>query len=80
MSITNVEEVVKERFAEIMNVPPAILDVDADLASEYGVDSLKALKLISQVEVEFDVDIEEQEAQGIKKLNDVIELIKGKLG
>lgn len=79
MSITNVEEVVKERFAEIMRIPPEKLDLGADLANEYGVDSLKALKLISQVEVEFDVDIEEQEAQGIKKLNDVIELIKGKL-
>jgi acyl carrier protein len=79
MSIANVEEVVKERFAGIMNIPSETVDLDANLASEYGVDSLKALKLISQVEVEFDVDIEEQEAQEIRKLNDVIDLIKGKL-
>lgn len=75
----NVEEIVTNRFSEIMKLDPKTIDVNAALAAEYGVDSMRALKLISQVEVEFDVDIEEEEARTIKTLNDVISLIKGKL-
>jgi acyl carrier protein len=79
MTTTNVEETIKERFAEIMHLPGQQIDTDAHLAGEYGVTSLTALKLISEVEVEFDIDINENEARSIKKLNDVIELVAKKL-
>lgn len=79
MTTTNVQEIVTRRFAEIMNLPHQQVDPDADLAAEYGVTSVNALKLISEVEVEFDIDIDEDEARKIRKLNDVIDLINGKL-
>jgi acyl carrier protein len=79
MDTTNVEEIVTSRFAEIMNLPPESLNLDADLFAEYGVTSVNALKLISQIEVEFDIDIDEDEARKIQKLSDVIDLIKRKL-
>jgi acyl carrier protein len=78
METTNVEEIVTQRFAEIMNLPAEKLNLDADLFAEYGLTSVNALKLISQVEVEFDIDIDEDEARRIQKLNDVIDLIKSK--
>lgn len=78
METTNVEEIVTQRFAEIMNLPPEDLNLEADLFAEYGLTSVNALKLISQVEVEFDIDIDENEARKIQKLSDVIELIKSK--
>ena len=78
METTNVEEIVTQRFAEIMNLPPEDLNLEADLFAEYGLTSVNALKLISQVEVEFDIDIDEDEARKIHKLSDVIELIKNK--
>jgi acyl carrier protein len=76
MDTVNVEETVLRNFGAIVQVAPEKLDLRANLAAEYGVDSLKALKLISQIEVEFDIDIEEDEAQRIKSLNDVVQLIK----
>jgi acyl carrier protein len=78
METANVEEIVTQRFAEIMNLPPEQLNLNADLFAEYGLTSVNALKLISQVEVEFDIDIDEDEARKIQKLSDVIELIKSK--
>jgi acyl carrier protein len=78
METTNVEEIVTQRFGEIMDLPPEELDLEADLFAEYGLTSVNALKLISQVEVEFDIDIDENEARKIQKLSDVIELIKSK--
>jgi acyl carrier protein len=80
MNPVNVEQRVLKHFAAIVHVAPEKLDTRANLAAEYGVDSLKALKLISEIEVEFDIDIEEDEAQSLKSLDDVVELIKLKLG
>jgi acyl carrier protein len=79
MDKINVEETVLRHFAAIMNLLPEGLNTRANLAAEYGVDSLKALKLISDIEVEFDIDIEEDEAQRINSLDDVVELIKAKV-
>lgn len=78
MDTANVEETVLRNFGAIVQIAPEKLDTRANLAAEYAVDSLKALKLISQIEVEFDIDIEEDEAQRIKSLSDVVELIKVK--
>ena len=74
----NVEELVKNRFAAIAGLPVAEIDPDADLRDRYGIDSVKALKLISEVEVEFDVDIEQEEARNIRTLADLLQMIDAK--
>jgi acyl carrier protein len=74
----DVQDVVAGRFAEIMGLPRETVDLSADLQAQYGVTSIKALKLINDVEVTFDVDIEEDEARQIKTLDDVIRLINEK--
>jgi len=79
MATTDVEEIVSRRFAEIMDLPMDKLDLEASLADEYAVTSVNALKLISEIEVEFDVDINEDEARKIQKLSDVIGLVRKKL-
>jgi acyl carrier protein len=69
---------VRSCFAEIVGVPLESVRADANVFEVYGLDSPRALKLISDVEVEFDIDIEEEEAQQIRTLNDVIRLIRAK--
>ena len=75
----NVEETVKNRFATIVGLPVQQIDLDADLRNVYGIDSVKALKLISEVEVEFDLDIEQDEVRSVQTLNDLVGLINAKL-
>ena len=75
----NVEAIVKSRFATIVGLPVQQIDFDADLRDQYGIDSVKALKLISEVEVEFDVDIEQDEARRVRTLNDLVGMINAKL-
>jgi acyl carrier protein len=69
---------VSSRFAEIVGVSPDEVDPAANLVEKYHLDSVNALKLISQVEVEFDIDIAEKDAQRICTLNDVVALIEAK--
>jgi len=75
----NVEEIVKTRFAAIIGMPAAGIDMGADLRGVYGIDSVKALKLISEVEVEFDADFEQEEVRLIHTLDDLVALLNAKL-
>ena len=50
------------------------LDMDARLDDAYGMDSLNALRLVSELEVALDVDIPEDELASIRSLNDVVRL------
>jgi acyl carrier protein len=73
-----VEKTVCDRFAAIAEMPAENLDLNAHLVEVYGLDSIRALKLISDIEVEYDIDIEQEEARQICTLNDVIALIHAK--
>ena len=70
---------VKTTFAEIMKISADTVKLDVSLADEYGLESVKALKLISDIEVEYDIDIDEDEARELRTLGDVIALIESKL-
>ncbi len=71
-----VEERVKSYFMSVNKLDEKEIDVNANLFTKYGLDSVKAVKLISDIEVEYDIDIPEEDAQKISSLNDVISLIK----
>jgi acyl carrier protein len=75
-----IRQTVWSRISVIARVPVAELDGDKHLFDVYGLDSIRALKLISDMEVEFDIDIEQEEARSICTLNDVVELIRTKSG
>ncbi|MCG8422335.1 MAG: acyl carrier protein [Proteobacteria bacterium] len=62
-----------------MKISADTVKLDVSLADEYGLESVKALKLISDIEVEYDIDIDEDEARELRTLGDVIALIESKL-
>ena len=66
------------RFADIIKVPKETVDLDKDLVDVYNIDSVKALRLISDVEVEYEINIGDDEARQVQTLNDVIALIASK--
>jgi|GEM_PF-6793691 len=68
------------RFSVIANVPIADPEGDKNLFEVYGLDSIRALKLISDMEVEFNIHIEQEETRAICTLDDVVELIRAKSG
>lgn len=75
-----IEQTVWSRFSAIASIPIAELEGDKHLFDVYGLDSIRALKLISDMEVEFDIDIEQEEARSICTLDSVVELIRMKSG
>jgi acyl carrier protein len=73
-----IEQIVWSRFSTIAGVPLTGLEGDKHLFEVYGLDSIRALKLISDMEVEFDIDIEQEEARSICTLDDVVRLVRTK--
>lgn len=79
-TIDPIAQTLWSRFSAISGIPVEELDGDKHLFDVYGLDSIRALKLISDMEVEFDIDIEQEEARSICTLNNVLELIRTKSG
>lgn len=74
-----IEDKVKSYFKTINKLDEDV-DMNVNLFTHYGVDSLKAIRLISDIEVEYDIDIPNEVAQKIRSLNDVVEVIKDQTG
>lgn len=74
-----VEERVKSYFKDIANLEEEEIDMNANLFDQYGLDSIKAIKIISDIEVEYDIDIPDKDAQKICCLNDVVKLINERI-
>lgn len=75
----NLEETIKSQFKSICKIDDDEINMNANLFDVYGLDSMKAIKLISDIEVEYDIDIPDEEAQNIRTLNDVVSIIKEKI-
>jgi acyl carrier protein len=77
------QEKLKERIKEIiaeelMAEKEAVTD-DAHLREDLGADSLDLVELLMRFEDEFDIQIPEEEAEGIKTVGDIIKKFE-KLG
>ena len=68
-----VEIIVEQPNCEASEVPP-----EANFSSDLGADSLDTVELIMEFEKTFDIQIPDQDAQGIKTVGDAIEYIKAK--
>jgi acyl carrier protein len=67
----DLEQIIKTLFAKIQKISVEEIDVNADLFEVYGVDSLRAVKLLSSLEVELDIELPEQDVGTLRTLNDV---------
>jgi acyl carrier protein len=56
-------------------VPIDGFDGGSDFFEALGIDSLKALELLSELEIEFDVEIPDYELQGVKTFGQLAEKI-----
>lgn len=71
----SLEKEICDLFNQVMKQEDQEVDLQRPL-KEYGVDSVKAVKLLSNLEVHFDIDISEERAQTIRCLQDVIDIVK----
>jgi len=73
-----VEEKVKEIISKQLGVDASEVTPEASFVEDLGADSLDTVELVMAFEEEFGIEIPDEDAEKIAKVQDAIEYIKGK--
>ena len=71
-----VTEQVVAVVSRVADVDPDRLDPDADLRSEYGVDSLLGLQIVAALEKRFDVEVPDEDLDCYTTVNAIAALVR----
>ena len=72
-------EKIKKIIAEVLNVDEDEITMDTTFVDDLGADSLDVFQIIMGIEEEFDIEIENEEAEKIVTVSDAVEQIKNAL-
>ncbi len=62
-----------------LDIDPATVNENTDIAEDLGADSLDVVELVMRVEEEFDITIEDSDAHLFKTVGDVVNYIESKM-
>ena len=72
-----------ERFrktaAESLSKPADAITLEASFADDLDADSLDLVEFVMALEEEFDINVEEQELEGVDTIGQAFELVKSKI-
>lgn len=71
-------EKVKNIIVEQLGVEEEKVTIEATFVDDLGADSLDIVELIMAIEEEFDIEIDDSDAEKIVNVKDVVEYIKNK--
>lgn len=69
-------EKIQEIIAEVMNMPKEEITSDTTFKDDLGADSLDIFSIIMEIEQEFDIEIDNEAAEGIVSVQDAVDQIK----
>ncbi|MYA86140.1 MAG: acyl carrier protein [Acidimicrobiaceae bacterium] len=69
----------KQCTVEVLSVEEADVVPEADFADDLDADSLDIVELVMALEEEFDVNVDEEELEGVATVAEAFELITSKL-
>ncbi len=69
-------EKVKQIIVNELNVDPEKVTLEASLKDDLGADSIDAVEVIMSLEDEFDISIDDDAAQNIKTVQDLVNYIE----
>ena len=73
--MSDVAERIKRVVAETLKVDPARVVDDARFVEDLGASSMESVELVAAFEEEFDIDMDEQAALGVKTVGKAIEFV-----
>jgi acyl carrier protein len=74
----SLEEKVKKLISEKLDIDLKDIVPEANFVNDFGADSLDLVELIMSMEEEFNIEIEDSEAEKIKTVQDVINFLQNK--
>ena len=71
----NVTERVKAVVARQLKVSPDKVKDDSDFVKDLGAESIQSLELVAAFEEEFEIEMDEEKALGVKNVKDAVDFI-----
>ena len=71
-------EKVSKVLVDAINVDESLIKPEASLKDDLGIDSLAAVELAMELESEFGVRIEDEELEGLKTIQDILDVLRAK--
>ena len=72
-------EKLQQIISEVLNVDAEEITMDTTFVDDLGADSLDIFQIIMGIEEEFDIEIDNEEAEKIVSVGDAVEAIKSAL-
>ena len=72
-------EKVKEMLCEQLDVEEDKVTLEASIVDDLGADSLDVVDLIMSLEEEFDVEVPDEDVEGMKTVGDIVKYIENKI-
>ncbi|MCR5324686.1 MAG: acyl carrier protein [Lachnospiraceae bacterium] len=69
-------EKMQKIISEVLGVEPEKISMDSTFIDDLGADSLDVFQIIMAIEEEFDIEIDNDAAEGIVTVGDAVEQIK----
>ena len=73
--MSDVAERVQRVVAETLKVEPSRVSAEARFVEDLGASSMESVELVAAFEEEFDIDMDEQAALGVKTVADAVDFI-----
>lgn len=72
----NIEKEIVEIVAEILQMPPSDISLEASFFDEYGMDSLRALEIMAEIENRYGITIDPDRLMEMTNVSQVIQIAK----
>ncbi len=69
-------EKLQKIISEVLSIEPETISMDSTFIDDLGADSLDVFQIIMAIEEEFDIEIDNDAAEGIVTVADAVEQIK----
>ncbi len=79
MSDQDLFERFQRRAVEVLSVDADQVKLDAKFADDLDADSLDLVEFVMALEEEFDINVDEQELEGVDTIGQAFDLVKSKL-
>ena len=77
---SSISERIRASLAQHLKRPVESIDLDDDLREDLGLDSLKMIELVFEIEEAFDFEVPNEDLPQLTTVADVVKYVEGKLG
>ncbi len=79
MSNEEIYDKIESMLVDQLGVAEGDVKMDADFAEDLGTDSLDLVELVMSMEEEFDIEIPDEDVEGIQKVVDAVDYVESRI-